>query len=296
MLLILALGKIQNTKHKTRNTKIIERATNMGQKALFTLLLLICFIFAACVSKNQHVAVQNQLAATQAQLEGEQKELADLQDKYRKLLDANMALLNTIEDLKFELRQEKTAVSEKEVAITELDLLKRKMETDLKEQLAEKEKEIAELTKTRREIENNLKEQIQQRDIKIEEIEGKLKVTFVDKILFGSGSVDIRPKGKEVLLKLAESFKDVEDEAIVVEGHTDDVQIGKALQARFPTNWELSTARAAAVVRFLQDTAGIRPERLTASGFGQYQPVASNETEEERSQNRRIEIILVPPR
>lgn len=268
----------------------------MGKNFLFSLLYLICFILAACVSKNQYVELQNQLNSTQAQLAGEQQQLADLQVKYRKLHNTNMSLLNTIEDLKVELRQEKTIVIEKEQAIAELDLLKRKVETSLQQQLAEKEQEIAELTKTRREIEENLKEQIEQRDIKIEEIEGKLKVTFVDKILFSSGSVKIKAKGKEVLSKLADSIKDAKDQNIVVEGHTDDVQIGKALQAKLPTNWELSAARAAAVVRFLQDDAGIEPQRLTASGFGSYQPVASNETEEGRSQNRRIEIILAPPR
>jgi chemotaxis protein MotB len=268
----------------------------MGQKTLFSLLFLMAFMFAACVSKNQYVEVQNQLSATQSQLEAEQKQLADLQVKYQKSQNTNMSLLNTIEDLKFELRQEKTAVTEKEQNISQLDLLKRQTEADLKEQLAEKEAEIAELTRTRREIEESLKEQIEQRDIKIEEIEGKLKVIFVDKILFSSGSVMVKAKGREVLLKLADSFRDDKDQSIVVEGHTDDIQIGKSLQSRFPSNWELSTARAAAVVRFLQDKAGIEPKRLTASGFGSYQPVASNETEEERSQNRRIEIILAPPR
>jgi len=268
----------------------------MGKKVLFALLGSICFIVAGCVSKNQYVELENQLTSTRGRLENEQRQLADLQTKYNKLQDTNMSLLNTIEDLKFELRQEKTAVIEKEQAIAELDLLRKQMEDSLKEQIAEKEQIISELDKTRMEIESSLKEQIEQKDIKIEEIEGKLKVTFVDKILFASGSVRVRTKGKEVLLKLADSFRERTDQNVVVEGHTDDVQIGKALQTKFPTNWELSTARAAAVVRFLKDEAGIEPERLTASGFSHYQPVASNETEEGRSQNRRIEIILVPQR
>ncbi len=106
----------------------------------------------------------------------------------------------------------------------------------------------------------------------------------------------IKPKGQEVLLKLADSFRDSKGENIAVEGHTDDVQIGSALIDRFPTNWELSTARATAVVRFLQEKGNIAPERLTASGFGFYRPVATNETPEGRKQNRRIEIILVPER
>jgi chemotaxis protein MotB len=106
----------------------------------------------------------------------------------------------------------------------------------------------------------------------------------------------IKTKGQEVLLKLADSFRDNEDQNIAVEGHTDEVQIGAALIDRFPTNWELSTARATAVVRFLQEKGNIAPERLTASGFSFYRAVATNDTPEGREQNRRIEIILVPVR
>lgn len=157
-------------------------------------------------------------------------------------------------------------------------------------------KEISELDQQRQEIERNLKAQIANKDVRIQEIEGKLMVTFVDKILFDSGSVKIKPEGQEVILRLAESFKDKQDQMIVVQGHTDDVKIGGALIDRFPTNWELSAARATAVVRLLQDEGGIDPVRLTASGFSYYKPVASNETEEGRKQNRRIEIMLVPTR
>jgi chemotaxis protein MotB len=275
----------------------------MSKKTLFSLLCLQCFILSACVPKEKFVELENQHSSTQAQLAAEQQKLADLQVRFKRLQDTNMSLLNTLEDIKFELRQEKTAVNEKELAITELELVRRKIEDSLKEELekkeselAEKEKIISELDETRKEIEASLKEQIAQKDIKIEEIEGKLKVTFVNKILFGSGSVRIKAKGQEVLQKLADSFRDNREQSIVVEGHTDDVQIGKALQPRFPTNWELSTARASAVVRFLAEKGKIEPERLTASGFSYFQPVASNLTEEGRSQNRRIEIILVPLR
>ncbi len=157
-------------------------------------------------------------------------------------------------------------------------------------------KEISELDQTRQEIESSLQAQIASKDVRIQEIEGKLMVTFVDKILFDSGSVKIKPEGQEVILRLAESFKNKPDQMIVVQGHTDDVQIGGALLAKYPTNWELSAARATAVVRFLQEKGGIEPERLTASGFSYYKPVASNEEEEGRKQNRRIEIMLIPVR
>jgi chemotaxis protein MotB len=232
---------------------------------LISLVLSLLLVFS-CVSKNKYLELETRSNETQAQLE---QDKSNLQAQISKLQSENNRLSETIEGLKMELRQEKLAVQQKEG-------------------------EISELEKTRREIESSLKEQIAQKDIKLEEIEGKLKVTFVDKILFDSGSVMIKPKGQEVLLKLADSFRDNEDQNIVVEGHTDNVQIGSALLDRFPTNWELSTARATAVVRFLQEKGNIAPRRLTASGFSFYQPVASNETPEGRKQNRRIEIILVP--
>lgn len=162
--------------------------------------------------------------------------------------------------------------------------------------VAVQKNEISEIDKQRQEIESNLKAQIANKDVRIQEIEGKLMVTFVDKILFDSGSVKIKPEGQEVILRLAESFKDNQDQMIVVQGHTDDVKIGGALLKKFPTNWELSAARATAVVRLLQDEGEIDPARLTASGFSFYKPVASNETEEGRKQNRRIEIMLMPVR
>ena len=235
--------------------------------SVISLSLSLLFVFS-CVSKNKYVELETKSNETQEQLEQDKR---TLQAQITKLQSENNSLLNTVEGLKTELRQEKLAVQQKEG-------------------------EISELEKTRRQIESSLKDQIAQKDIKLEEIEGKLKVTFVDKILFDSGSVMIKAKGQEVLLKLADSFRDNKDQNIAVEGHTDDVQIGSALVDRFPTNWELSTARATAVVRFLQEKGNIEPERLTASGFSFYRPVATNETPEGREQNRRIEIILVPVR
>ena len=91
---------------------------------------------------------------------------------------------------------------------------------------------------------------------------------------------------------VGEALKGYENKVIRVVGHTDNVQIAKSLQKTFPTNWELSVARATTVVRFLQEV-GISPDSLIASGRGEYEPLASNDTEEGRKQNRRIEIILI---
>lgn len=229
----------------------------MVLKRLLFVLSVFFFLLPACVSKTKYLEAN--------------KNLENLEAKCNDLEDKNLQLSRDIEKLRLELEARESVIEEQKTVISELDDTKQK-------------------------IESSMKEQIEAQEIKIEEIEGKLKVTFVDKILFDTGSVEINQRGKEVLLTIAGSLKENENQNIVVEGHTDNVPIGMVLRDRFPTNWELSAARATAVVRFLQDNGGLNPERLTASGYSYYRPVASNDTEEGRSQNRRIEIILIPPR
>jgi chemotaxis protein MotB len=121
-----------------------------------------------------------------------------------------------------------------------------------------------------------------------------LSVTLVDRILFPSGEADITPEGVKILERIGNVLKTTEGKIIRVEGHTDNVAISQRLQERFSTNWELSTSRASNVVRFLQDSVGIDPARLLAVGLSEYHPIASNATARGRSQNRRIEIGLLP--
>ena len=83
---------------------------------------------------------------------------------------------------------------------------------------------------------------------------------------------------------------------IIIQGHTDNVEIGPELRKFYPTNWELSATRSTTVLRYLIESAGIAPKRCVASAYSYYKPVASNQTEAGRKQNRRIEIILVPQR
>jgi chemotaxis protein MotB len=116
---------------------------------------------------------------------------------------------------------------------------------------------------------------------------------MVEKILFDSGSAAIKQNGKEVLARVAEILSSIHDKQIRIEGHTDNVQIGPALAEKFPTNWELSTARSTTVVRYLQKQ-GVDPTFLSAAGYSEYSPVDANETEEGRARNRRIEIVLIP--
>ena len=120
---------------------------------------------------------------------------------------------------------------------------------------------------------------------------GRLVIDLKQDILFPSGSSKLSDLGEETLADVARALSRFPDRRFQVEGHTDNVPIKTA---RFPSNWELSTARATRVVRLLADDAGIDPTRLTASGYGEHRPVASNDSEEGRAANRRIEIRVTP--
>jgi len=119
---------------------------------------------------------------------------------------------------------------------------------------------------------------------------GKVYVSLQENLLFPSGSAVVNPKGKEALGKLAEVLNNNPDITVNIEGHTDTVPI----RTRFKDNWDLSTARANAIVRILTNDYKVDPVRVEASGHSQYDPVATNSTSEGRGLNRRTEIILSP--
>ncbi len=153
---------------------------------------------------------------------------------------------------------------------------------------------LAELDEAQRQMEESLRSEIEDKSIRLQKLNDRLTVTFVDKILFDSGSDSIKPKGKNALTKVAHSISQMENHLIHVEGHTDNQKIGPKTQKIFKSNWELSTARATSVVKFLQVEGQIDPARLFAVGGAFYHPVADNSTPEGRSQNRRVEIVLTP--
>ena len=158
----------------------------------------------------------------------------------------------------------------------------------------QKEAEIGQLRNTYDQLVQDMQAEIAQGQIQITRLADRLSVSMVDRILFPSGEADITPAGIRILQRVGNVLKTTEGKIIRVEGHTDNVAISERLKGTFPTNWELSTTRASNVVRFLQDSVGIDPARLQAVGLSEYHPVASNATVKGRSQNRRIEIGLLP--
>ena len=184
-------------------------------------------------------------------------------------------------------------VAERDRQIADLTSQVAQLQQEKAKAIEEREKAIAHMKNTYESLVGELKQEIKEGEIQITQLKDKLTVNMVDKVLFDSGSAAIKPKGQKVLDRVAEILKTVTDRQIKVEGHTDNVPISSALAERFPTNWELSTARATTVVRYLQGR-GINASLLSAEGFSEYRPVAPNDTPENKSKNRRIEIVLLP--
>ncbi len=162
------------------------------------------------------------------------------------------------------------------------------VQKEKEELLAREEKSKA----TYEQLMSELQKEVSEGQIAIQQYQDKLTLNVAEKIFFDSGSAELKPGGKEVLVKVGHIVKGLTDKVIRVEGHTDNVPISKSLQSTYPTNWELSAARATTVVRFLQEFAGVPPEMLAAAAFGQYRPIAPNDTLANKQKNRRIEIVL----
>ena len=189
---------------------------------------------------------------------GDQK----LQSRYQELEKINANLSDKVKNLKIEIQKRDSIIAIQDDVIRVLDDTKKTIETNLKEQIAKKLFEI-ETTKNR------------------------LRMVIQDTILFKPGSMMINANGKKVLQKIAASVRENLDQHIRVEGHTDNL----APQNRYSSNWELSAARAIAVIQFLE-AYGLDPAKLSAVAYGANRPVATNDTQAGRLQNRRIELVL----
>ncbi len=165
----------------------------------------------------------------------------------------------------------------------------------LSQEVREKDSELAKLKATYDSLNDRMTSEIKKGEIQLTQTAGRIRVDLVDKILFDSGSAELSPRGAEVLSRIGEVLGKVDDKQIQVSGHTDDSPIvDKQLLEKFPTNWELSAARAVNVVRYLSEKARVPARRLLAAGYGPHQPVASNVNPVGRARNRRIEILLTP--
>ncbi len=228
----------------------------------FTLILL-----SGCVSSGKYelMTKERDLALVQkAELEAEKNRLVLEQDR----LSQERARLSS---LVVETEQEKQAAAIK---------------------AAEAQAELARQQQVYDSLQSTFAKEQQANQVKIEMMKSGVKVNLANEILFPSGSADLNEQGVEVLTRAAAELKKSPYQTIVA-GFTDNVAISGNLKDKYPTNWELAGARAASVVRLLE-AEGVASAQLLALSFGENNPVASNDTPEGRSKNRRIEIILRP--
>jgi len=244
-------------------------------KNVFVFPVFILLLLTGCVSQSTYDLKTKEVQTLASQSD-------DLQAQVR-------TLTGDVEVLK---KDRESLVKEKDAVLKERDELLAK-NNDLSRK-AEKAEQLEKATQTYQDLQKKLEKEISEGQVQLTEMKNRLTVTMVDKILFPSGSTQISKEGKQVLDKVVSILKDVKDKRIQVEGHTDNVKIVSDLKKRYPTNWELSTARATEVVRYLE-TGGINPGLLSATGYGEFQPIDPNDTDEGRHKNRRIEIVLLPP-
>jgi len=172
---------------------------------------------------------------------------------------------------------------------TNLDLI-----ASLKTQVADLQKEKEMAGQMAHNLEQEMRADLESKDVTISQLQGRLTVTIVDRVMFDSGEATLKPAGAAVMQKIAALLSAHPELKIHVIGHTDNVPIRPTAQSRFASNWELSAARALAAVHCLTERGGVDPRRVGAVAYGEFRPIADNATPEGRAKNRRIAITILP--
>ena len=160
------------------------------------------------------------------------------------------------------------------------------------EKIEELTRKLDDLDEAKRILEDRLSQEISDKQVRLQRQEKGLVITFVADILFDSGKAELRSVAYPTLDKVVRVLKEnVPDLNVGIEGHTDNEPIR---HSGWKSNWELSAHRALSVLHYLVDEKGISPTRLSALAYGEFHPVASNETKQDRQLNRRVEIVILP--
>ena len=247
---------------------------------LIFLSLIISISFASCVSSQKYKASEaraNQLlndkATVQSRLNDCNTQVNDLNNQKTALMNENSLVLGDLKTLSTESKMTIADQAKRLKRLQDMIQSQKNVMTKLKNSIAD-----AMMSYKTDELNVYIKD-------------GNVYVSLAEKLLFKSGSDVVDPKGKEALKSLSLIINNTNDISVMIEGHTDNVPIKTKV---FKDNWDLSTARATAIVRILTIDNGFDPNRITASGRSQFHPIMPNEAIEGRAANRRTEIILSP--
>jgi len=260
-------------------------------RKIFVMALSLPLMFTSCVSKKKYAELENKYDDCSEKLSNAKVELAScLEDRKASkkeiayLKNTNYKLLNSVGELSTLSKKEAENLERSLESLKEKDM---RIQT-LNDAVNRKDSVMLALVTRLKGSLGNLNDE----DVQINVEKGVVYVSISDKLLYESGSYDITNRAKEVLGKVAKVVKDNEGIEIMVEGHTDDKSVKES--APYEDNWDLSTLRATAVVRMLQNEFNVDPSRMVAAGRGEYQPLADNESAEGRAKNRRTRIAVLP--
>ncbi len=267
----------------------------------------LALLAAGCVKKSTHEQTLDQLSGARAQAtELEERMTAELRrrdERETRLREQMDGLQGEIDRLIEELGMARRENLRNQELLTEARLETQRAQTLLSargaeaqhlqarlDQLSAIEAEIRERNRIYEEVLGRFRSLINEGRLSVSISKGRMVINLPQDILFASGSADLARDGRQTLGEVATVLGEIEDRRFQVEGHTDDRPIATT---QFPSNWELSAARALSVVKLLVDR-GVAPEAISGAGYGEYHPVATNETPEGRRLNRRIEIVMLP--
>ncbi|MBR5698477.1 MAG: OmpA family protein [Prevotella sp.] len=256
-----------------------------------------CLLATSCASKKDLVNCQNENRELQSSYSATKEQLAAANSRVTSLEEALAAQKQQLEDqkkayarLQKTLDQSVANASQNNISIDKLV-----------DQINESNQYIRHLVEVKSKsdslnmvLTNNLtrslsKEELKEVDVQV--LKGVVYISLADNMLYKSGSYEINSRAEETLSKIAKIIMDYKDYDVLIEGNTDNVPINRE---NIRNNWDLSCLRASSVVQYLQNRYGVDPKRLTAGGRGEYNPIATNDTELGKQRNRRTQIIITP--
>ncbi|MBV6494631.1 MAG: hypothetical protein LDLANPLL_02665 [Turneriella sp.] len=276
------IATLNDTLRETQNALRDERRAHVEDNAYNTLKI--------DERDRQIKALKQESSAAQKKL------LEDAAEQEKKFLAEIEKLKKELEKNRDEYRKELAALTEqKNQRIAELEKALSEKSNELATCLdvARQQKQtVSELEAQAKELENKLQKEIAEGNLRIKRFKDRIVINIDDKILFPSGSASLRREVQHTLDTVAEMLAKNTSSNVLVEGHTDNVPIRTP---RFPDNWTLSSARALSVLRHLLLNKNLSPERFGAAGYGEYRPVAPNDSVANRQLNRRVDIVLQMP-
>ena len=268
----------------------------LPRPAVLTPVLLASLLAAGCVKKSTHEVALTDLARANARIETLEFDLQEAHGDAEVLRGEIATLTAERDDLAERLAVESGRFQEARDELYRVEGLLSERGAEYQQlqrrltALRAMEREVRERNAIYEDVIRRFRSLMDGGQLSVAIDRGRLVILLPQDVLFGSGSASLGREGRAVIREVAGVLAEFPDRRFQVEGHTDDVPISTE---RFPSNWELSSARALAVVRLLVD-GGISPENVSGAAYGEYQPVASNDDRNGRARNRRIEIVMLP--